>query len=187
MSERYLVVSDNHGNTKNLKSAIKHFRRSLAGIIHCGDVEYPVERIEALADCPYYGARGNCDFYYERDDESLFELGDHHVALVTHGDRYGVSFSFTMLLERAAELGADVVFYGHTHRPAWYQIEYDDRMITLMNPGSIELPRQYQPAGPTFASLDVMDDGELVPHFYVVDRVFSRKFEAFDINDYETY
>ena len=155
MSEKYLIVSDNHGNTRNLKSVLKHFRKDIAGIIHCGDVEYPVDRIEALAACPYYGARGNCDFYYEREAETLLELGEHHVALVTHGDRYGVSSSFNMLLERAAELGADVVFYGHTHRPSWQQIEYDDQIYTFMNPGSIELPRQYQPAGPTFATLEV--------------------------------
>ena len=187
MSEKYLVVSDNHGNMRNLKSVIKHFKGEISGIIHCGDVEYPVDRIEAFADSPMSGAKGNCDYYYERENESLLELGDRHVALVTHGDRYGVSFSFSMLLERAEEMGADVVFYGHTHRPAWHEIEYDDRIYTVMNPGSIDLPRQFQPSGPTFAVLEVGDDGRLTPQFYLIDRGPVRRLVMFDINDYEMF
>ncbi len=187
MSEKYLVVSDNHGNMRNLKSVIKHFKGEIRGIIHCGDVEYSIDRIEDFAGCSVYGSRGNCDFYFEREDESLLELGDRHVALVTHGDRYGVSFSFSMLLERAQELGADVVFYGHTHRPAWHEMNYDDQVLTVMNPGSIELPRQFQPSGPTFATLEVGDDGRLTPHFYLIDRAPVMKFYEFDIQDYEMF
>ena len=59
-----VTVSDNHGNMRNLKSVIKHFKGEISGIIHCGDVEYPVDRIEALAECPTYGAKGNCDYYW---------------------------------------------------------------------------------------------------------------------------
>ena len=115
MSEKYLIVSDNHGIMKNLKKVIKRFDGEISGIIHCGDVEYPLQKIEDMISCPFVGAKGNCDFYFERESEALFELGDQHVALVTHGDLYGVSFSISLLLERAQELGADVVFYGHTH------------------------------------------------------------------------
>lgn len=48
---------------------------------------------------------------FSRDKEDVFELGD-HVAFVTHGDVYGVSWGEEELVSRAQEMGADVVFYG---------------------------------------------------------------------------
>ena len=64
-------------------------------------------------------AEGNCDYNFSRDKEDIFELGD-HVAFVTHGDAYGVSWGEEELVSKAQEMGADVVFYGHTHCPAFH-------------------------------------------------------------------
>ena len=187
MSIKYLVVSDNHGHMRNLKNAVKHFKGDIQGIIHCGDVEYSLNKIEKLAGCPVYAAKGNCDFVFKRDRESLFELGGKHVALVTHGDRHGVSFTLDMVFSYAQEMGADVVFYGHTHRPGWFHFEHEGKVYTFMNPGSIELPRQFDPAGPTFATLEVRDDGELIPQYYLVNRGVGEPFTAINITDYEMW
>jgi len=185
MNSKYLIVSDNHGNLNTLKNIIKKFRDEIDGIVHCGDVEFSLSRLEDFAGCPVYGARGNCDYSFDRDPEALFELGDHHVAFVTHGDHYGVNWEYDMLLERGAEMGADVIFYGHTHRPAFTRLRYDDTDYVIMNPGSTDLPRQFQPNGPTFAILDVGEDGSLTPQYYLIDWRHEREIKSFDLSDYE--
>lgn len=91
MGKRYLVVSDNHGSMANLEYVIDRFHGQIEGLIHCGDMEIPPEMLEELAGCPVYMAAGNCDYNFSRDKEDIFELGD-HVAFVTHGDVYGVSW-----------------------------------------------------------------------------------------------
>ena len=91
MGKKYLVVSDNHGSMANLEYVIDRFHGQIEGFIHCGDMEIPPEMLEELAGCPVYMAAGNCDYNFSRDKEDVFELGD-HVAFVTHGDVYGVSW-----------------------------------------------------------------------------------------------
>ncbi len=165
MGQKYLVVSDNHGNMSNLEYVIERFRGKIEALIHCGDMEIPPEMLEELAGCPVYMAEGNCDYNFSRDKEDIFELGD-HVAFVTHGDAYGVSWGEEELVSKAQEMGADVVFYGHTHCPAFHY--YEKEGVTVFNPGSIALPRQMTPAGPTFLIIDLADDGRLTPALYTL-------------------
>ena len=63
-------------------------------------------------------------------------------------------------------MGADVVFYGHTHCPAYSYHEKEG--VTVFNPGSIALPRQMTPTGPTFLVVDLADDGRLTPELYTL-------------------
>ena len=151
MGQKYLVVSDNHGNMSNLEYVIERFRGKIEALIHCGDMEIPPEMLE--------------DYNFSRDKEDIFELGD-HVAFVTHGDAYGVSWGEEELVSKAQEMGADVVFYGHTHCPAFHY--YEKEGVTVFNPGSIALPRQMTPAGPTFLIIDLADDGRLTPELYTL-------------------
>ena len=99
MGQKYLVVSDNHGNMSNLEYVIERFRGKIEALIHCGDMEIPPEMLEELAGCPVYMAEGNCDYNFSRDKEDIFELGD-HVAFVTHGDAYGVSWGEEELVSK---------------------------------------------------------------------------------------
>ena len=57
---------------------------------------------------------------------------------ITHGHRYGVSFDTEEIKEEARILGADIVMFGHTHRP---YLDEEEDLITL-NPGSMTYPRQ---------------------------------------------
>lgn len=101
-----------------------------------------------------------------------------HKALVTHGHHYDVGWDRALLLERAQEAGADVVFFGHTHRPA--HIEYREAGVSCFNPGSIALPRQFEPFAPTFLFIDLQDDGTIIPTFCYLGHL-GREFIAFDI------
>ena len=164
MGKRILVVSDNHGNRSNLKTVVEEWKDQIDAMVHCGDSEFSTDYLKDMVDVPVYLAEGNCDFGFGDDRESLFELGG-HVCYVTHGHRYGANWGEDELVDRAVEMGADVLFYGHTHRPA-YQI-YQDENVTVLNPGSIALPRQF-PREATFLVVEFKEDGRIIPNFYTI-------------------
>lgn len=164
MGRKILVVSDNHGNMANLKYVLEEFQGQIEAMVHCGDSEFPSGMLRSLVECPVYMAEGNCDYGFEESQDDIFEFGD-HVCFVTHGHRYGVNWGEDELVEKALEMGADLVFYGHTHRPA-YQI-YEEEGVTILNPGSIALPRQ-DPPQPTFLMVEFEEDGKIIPHFYTL-------------------
>lgn len=164
MGKKILVVSDNHGSKYNLKMVVEEWKDKIDAMVHCGDSEFSVETLNNMVPVPVYSAEGNCDFGFDGDRESLFEIGG-HVCFVTHGHRYGVSWGDDELVEKALEMGADIVFYGHTHMPA-YQI-YQDENVTVLNPGSIARPRQF-PREATFLVVDLKEDGRIIPQFYTI-------------------
>ena len=61
------------------------------------------------------------------------------------------------LKEEARERGADIVMYGHTHKPA---LTREDDLITL-NPGSVSYPRQ-QGRRPSYMIMELISEGEVV-------------------------
>ena len=63
-------------------------------------------------------------------------------------------------------MGADVVFYGHTHFPAY--LVFVSEFVTAFNPVIIALARQMTPSGPTFLIIDLADDGRLTPELYTL-------------------
>lgn len=165
MGKKILVVSDNHGSMRNLELVLDQWIDQVDALVHCGDSEYSVSYLKSLADVPIYLAEGNCDYGFGKDADSIFEF-EGHVCYVTHGHRYGANWGDEGLVERALEMGADILFYGHTHVPA-YNI-YEEENVTVLNPGSIARPRQYRPI-PTFLVVDFLEDGEIEPHFFSIE------------------
>lgn len=159
---RLLVLSDNHGSSMEIENVFEEFHREIDAVVHCGDSEWSPEILEDMAGCPVYCAKGNCDSGFLDKEETLFEFGD-HTCLVTHGHFYGVNWGTDMLVDKAVDLGADIVFYGHTHIPD-YQT-YEEEGVTLMNPGSIAQPRQSKPQR-TFMIVELEEDGSIRPQFY---------------------
>lgn len=164
MGKRVLVVSDNHGNMSNLDIVLDFMKGNMDAMVHCGDSEFTMEKLRSLAECPMYLAEGNCDYMFTGDREDLFEIED-HICFVTHGNQYGVNWGEEELLDKALELGADVVFYGHTHCPVYHK--YEEEGVTIFNPGSIALPRQ-NPPEPSFLVVEFKEGGEIEPHFYII-------------------
>lgn len=162
MGKTILVVSDNHGNMSNLEMVIDYMKGKMDVMVHCGDSEFTPDMLRSMAGCPVYMAEGNCDYDFAADSEDIFELAG-HVCFVTHGNQYGVNWSEDELLDRALEMGADIVFYGHTHCLAYHV--YEEEGVTILNPGSVALPRQDPPV-PSFLVVELKDDGEIEPHFY---------------------
>lgn len=177
MGEKYLVISDNHGNIHNMKRVFQKFEGRINGLIHCGDLEFGPDTLAEMVDCPVYLATGNCDHFFDQEPETLVSIGP-HTALVTHGHRYDIGWTNELILYRAQEVGADLVFYGHTHRPAWF--EFAKEGISCFNPGSIALPRQFEPYAPTFLQIDVADDGTIIPTWCYIGRL-GKKLTAFEV------
>lgn len=89
--------------------------------------------------------KGNCDFYsqYELPSEIIHKFEDYRF-FITHGNRYGVSFSKQSLEEAARLNRCDVALFGHTHVAYSEYITADGtskKGLYLFNPGSLCIPR----------------------------------------------
>ena len=155
---RILIVSDTHKSHRNLERVLQK-ETGIDMMIHLGDVEGAEDYIEALAGCPVHMVGGNNDFFSDLPREEEFQIGEKHI-FITHGHYYCVALNEERLKEEARGRGADVVMYGHTHRPS---LTEEDDLVTL-NPGSIAYLRQMGRKG-SYIIMDIEEVGSM--HFDV--------------------
>ena len=152
--QKILVVSDTHGHDDNFFKVLE-LEEPLDGIIHCGDFEGSEGKFALAADCPVYFVAGNNDFFSDLNRELEFALGKHNCFL-THGHHYLVSMGLENIRAEGNSRGADVVFFGHTHKPVARCIEG----VYLFNPGSLSYPRQ-EGRHPSYLVLELAENGEV--------------------------
>ena len=87
---------------------------------------------------------------------------DCYKVLLTHGHRYRVHHGTEEIKDWARANGADIVMFGHTHRPV---IEMDD--VIAVNPGSISQPRQ-ENRRPSYMVMEIDKKKELHFDIYYV-------------------
>ena len=133
---KYLVVSDTHGRDQNFYDVLD-IEEPLDGIIHCGDFEGSEGRFAMASNCPVYFVAGNNDFFSDLNREIEFDLEGHHF-FVTHGHNYMVSMDLENIRSEGISRGADVIIFGHTHKPVAKELDG----VYLFNPGSLSYPRQ---------------------------------------------
>ena len=148
---KILVVSDTHGYNTNLFKLLEK-EKPIDMLIHCGDSGDLSDYIEEFIDCPVVMVRGNCDGMSKLPAAALIALGGHKV-FITHGHIYGARPSVPLMTDIAKENGADIVMYGHTHVPYLKKVFG----VTVLNPGSISLPRQ-EDGKKSYAIMTVADD-----------------------------
>lgn len=155
---KILIVSDTHGRESNLEKVLEKTGK-IDRLIHLGDVEGGEDYICSLTDAPVEMVAGNNDYFSDLPYEKVIRLGKYQ-ALLTHGHYYYVSMGLERLKEEARQQKADIVMYGHTHYP---HLEQEDG-LTVLNPGSLTLPRQ---AGrkPSYIIMEIDDDG--IAHYTV--------------------
>lgn len=151
---RILIISDTHGQQKYLEQILDRIGK-IDALIHCGDVEGQEDYITALCGCPVYIVAGNNDYFSMLDREIEFDLGPYHIFL-THGHYYGVSINNEGILDEGQSRNADIVMFGHTHKPCLERY----KGVTLLNPGSLSYPRQ-QGKKPSFMLMEIDDAGEI--------------------------
>ena len=134
--QKIMVVSDTHGHHENLKKALRT-EGDIDLLIHLGDSEGEEDYIAALTDCETIIVAGNCDYFSRLDKEGMFQMGNKKV-FMTHGHYYSVSLGTEVIIDEAVSREADVVMFGHTHKP----VVAEENGIMVINPGSISYPRQ---------------------------------------------
>lgn len=154
--QRIMIVSDSHRRHGNLAEAI-YREGDIDLLIHLGDIEGEEDIIAEMAGCETIMISGNNDFFSPLEREMEITLGGKNVWL-THGHYYYVSLDLSTIRDEAVSKGADIVMFGHTHRP----VIMNDDEVTLINPGSISYPRQADGI-PTYIMLEIDDEGEF--HF----------------------
>ena len=151
---RILVISDSHGRNDDVAGVIEQVG-PIDMLIHCGDVERGDDYIRSLVDCPVHMVRGNNDFFSDLPGEEEFMVEGYQI-FTTHRQGYYVSMGETRLKQEARGRGADIVMYGHTHRPFY---EKEEGLITL-NPGSLCYPRQ-PGRKPSYMIMQIDSNGKL--------------------------
>jgi uncharacterized protein len=129
------IIADTHGL---LRPEVFDVFRSVDHILHGGDVGAVriLTELEGLA--PVTAVFGNTDGQELRarlPEVARVSLEDFEI-VVTHGDRFG-SPTPARLVEAFPE--ADILVFGHTHRPL---LELVNETITVMNPGGAG-PRRF--------------------------------------------
>ncbi len=141
-----LIVSDSHGRVENMSAALERQIKCPDAILFLGDGARDLVRL-FVCGTPLWAVHGNCDWsssdYADKTERLLYLEG--HTLLLTHGHEWGVKGGLGALIAHAADLGADIVLFGHTHTPTLQTVAAGERIgkttlsrpMYLFNPGSI--------------------------------------------------
>ena len=128
---RILVLSDSHGNVENMARCVELTEPDV--ILHLGDCQRDAETLHRqFPSLPMQSVPGNCDWGAVDAPEVLTEYGGVRI-LMMHGHTRTVKASTLSAVYAAREMGAQVLLFGHTHRPL---VDYDGS-LWVMNPGSV--------------------------------------------------
>jgi len=122
------IIADTHGL---LRPEVFEAFAGVDHILHAGDIGPPALLDELGALAPVTAVYGNTDGFELRGrlpQVATVEL-DGFTIVVTHGDQFG---SPTPARLQAAFPQAEIIVYGHTHRPLLTLV---DVVVTVMNPG----------------------------------------------------
>lgn len=129
---KILVISDTHGYLGDAVEAIENEKCDFC--IHLGDMVADCEELELIFPRQkFIFVKGNNDYFTKSSsfpDERTFELGGKRF-FVCHGHKFHVKSDLSLLKKKAAETGAHIILFGHTHRA-----HLETEPVLVMNPGS---------------------------------------------------
>lgn len=134
---KILVFSDSHGDTLKMDFALKSHGASVNMVIFLGDGVSDAEIIRRkYPDIPFVITEGNRESPFHESPLVFEEFGLKFFCI--HGHGYGVKRGIDRAEKAAAETGADILLYGHTHTPENRTAVYNDgSRLLIFNPGSI--------------------------------------------------
>lgn len=130
---KILIVSDSHGQTKELDRVKQKHQNEVDLMLHCGDSELMANHPSIQG---FVTVRGNCDYEENFNEQIVEEIGSVKIFL-THGHLYSVKTSLLNLLYRAREHHVQIVCFGHSHELGAEMVDG----VLFINPGSLRLPR----------------------------------------------
>ena len=152
------VISDTHGL---LRPEVFEAFEDVDHILHGGDIG-PVGILDELGTiAPVTAVYGNTDDWDVRNrlpQVARLEL-DGFTIVVTHGDQFGTPTPDKL---QAAFPDAEIIVFGHTHRPLLTLV---DVVVTVMNPGGAGRRRFDLPASVGILELEpgIPPRGRLLP------------------------
>lgn len=164
---KLLVISDSHGRPDRIRAALGAQISQPDALLFLGDGYADIMRcgVEGPA---LFCVSGNCDYFTVFDKtppprERLLSLGGYNL-LMMHGDRYAVGAGNEKAAAYAAEKGADLLLYGHTHVRCEEYIPAGTRLagrttekpLRIFNPGSLGSPRGGEPS---FGLIELRESG----------------------------
>ena len=129
---KLLICSDSHGARRSLLRIAE--RETPDAMLFLGDGLRDADFVAGR--CPelqVLSVRGNCDYAVDGAPEDRLTEWEGVRIYLCHGHQYGVKTGLGRLRERGSLLGAQLVLFGHTHRPFLEEREG----VTLLNPGSV--------------------------------------------------
>ncbi len=139
---KILVFSDSHGVTDNMETALAEHRGAFDAVIHLGDGAGDLRECAVPAGVTLIAVAGNYEDFFsafapqDLPSERTVELGGVKI-LCAHGHRYGVKSSPERAIARAAQIGAALLLFGHTHRPLdTSEVLPSGEILRIFNPGS---------------------------------------------------
>lgn len=166
-----LVLSDSHGNKNKIREAIERqallpARERPDYIVFLGD---GVRDLAALSDhelaTSVLAVKGNCDaFGAEATPKLLHPAFSNFRAVMMHGDAFSVKNGLENAVRYAVDQGADLLLFGHTHRPYFARLEAGmtaygillKKPLVVFNPGSIQQG--------SFGLISLSEQGIVVSH-----------------------
>lgn len=143
---KILVFSDSHDYMPYMERFLEALQPD--AVIHLGDYFRDAMALrQKYEGIKLYQVAGNCDGSVCQPVIRTERLGGVSF-YITHGHRHRVKIFLGALLEDARAAGADIVLYGHTHRPDCHR-EPDG--LWVLNPGSSGL------FGGTAAVIEISD------------------------------
>ncbi len=152
---KILVISDTHGNINRAFTA--HTRSEpVDAVIHLGDGSAEADLLREALDVPVINVAGNCDPGSNAPRERVWECEGKRI-LLTHGDAYQVKSGLAKLRQRAQEIGADAVLFGHTHQG----VHENHAGLLLVNPGTLSNVGHHR----SYAVLTITTEGITSRHY----------------------
>jgi putative phosphoesterase len=134
---KILLIGDTHSYLETAAQAIEK-NRMVDLIIHLGDYYRDAVILSSMfPGIPLEYVYGNSDIAVGNTcAEKILEVSEKKV-FITHGHRYTVEAGYDRLLQKAREIKADMVLFGHTHKAEMFK----EKGIVFINPGSISSPQ----------------------------------------------
>jgi putative phosphoesterase len=156
-----LIFSDSHGKTSFMKKIVKD-NPTVDYVFFLGDGLSDADTMAVYyTDMAWVAVRGNCDFSGIFRSSTALKTEEINLMgkriVLTHGDLYGVKYGLDGLKELANTCKADIVLFGHTHRPHEEYVS-GEHSFYLFNPGSISMPSY------SFGVLTLEEDCVLFSH-----------------------
>lgn len=137
--KKILITSDTHGSYDVISNYILD-HKDIDLLIHAGDGVEDVINISYETNIDYFVVKGNNDYFSNESYDKYIEI-DQIKIFLTHGHNYNVYQGIDKIIKIAKENKCDLAIHGHTH--IFNQKEIDN--ITVLNPGSVSLPRDNNP------------------------------------------